>query len=113
MLEEKRTNLQPNNNCIQIQNRLPVLPEDIETHIPLEIDIWMVDLLRALDLGRIMGEVLVDDEVEMECTSFVHAFVRFDCEGEIEDVIGIREGYFHCTSEGEFLQVFISRQSQF
>ena len=65
----------------------------------------MVDLLRALDLRRIMREILVNREVEVECAALVHALIRLDSESEVQDVVGVREGHFHCTSEGELLQV--------
>lgn len=60
----------------------------------------MIDLLRALDLGRVMGEVLVDGEGEVEEATFVQAFVGFDGEGEVEDVVGVWEGHFHRASQG-------------
>ena len=51
----------------------------------------MVDLLRAFDLRRIVWEVLVDREIEVEAAAFVHSFVRFDGQGEVQDIIGVRE----------------------
>ena len=55
----------------------------------------MIDLLRALDLGRIMREVLVDGEGEGESPAFVHALVGFDRQREVEDVVGVGESHFH------------------
>jgi hypothetical protein len=72
------TYLQPNNNRIKIQHRLPVLPQDVQTHIPLQINVRVIDLLQTLDLWRIMREVLVDGEAEVEGAGLVHAFVRVD-----------------------------------
>ena len=66
----------------------------------------MVDLLQTLDLGGVVGEVLVDGEAEVECTALVHAFVRLDGEGEVEDIVRVREGHFHRASEGKFLEIF-------
>lgn len=42
-----------------------------------------------------MREVLVDGEVEVEGTAFVHALVGLDHEYEVEDIIGVGEGRFH------------------
>lgn len=63
----------------------------------------MVDLLRALDFRWVVGEILIDRETEVEYATLVHALVRFDGESEIEDIVWVREGHFHCTSEGKFL----------
>ena len=97
---EKQTNLHAHNNRIQIQNRLPILPKNIQAHIPLQVDIGMIDLLRALDLRRIVWEVLVDGKSKVEEAALVHAFVGFDGEGEVEDVVGVGEVHFHGTTQG-------------
>ena len=62
----------------------------------------MVYLLRTFDLWRIMGEVLIDREAKMEGTAFVHSLVRFDGEGEVEDIVGVGEFGLHGAPEGEF-----------
>lgn len=63
----------------------------------------MVDLLCAFDFGRVMWEILVDREAEVEHATLVHALVGLDGESEVEDVVGVGEGHFHRASEGEFL----------
>lgn len=68
----------------------------------------MINLLRTLDLGRVMREVLVDVETEMERAAFIHALVGLDREGEVQDVVGVGEGHFHRASEGEFLKICFS-----
>ena len=65
----------------------------------------MVYLLRALDFWRIVREVLVDVEVEVECAAFVHALVGLYREDEVEDVIRVGERGFHCRAEGEFGEI--------
>lgn len=70
--------LQPYDNRVEIENWLPILPQDIQTYVSLEIDVRMIYLLRALDFRRIVREILVDFEVEGKKTGFVHALVRFD-----------------------------------
>jgi len=65
--------LQTNHNCIQVQNRLPVLAENVETYVPLKVDVRVVDLLRTLDLWRFMREVVVDGECELERAALVHS----------------------------------------
>ena len=66
----------------------------------------MVDLLCALDLRRLMREVLVDGEVEAEAAVLVHAFIRLDRECEVEDIIGVWEVGLHRTTKGEFREVY-------
>ena len=99
------TNLHAHNDSVQIQHGLPVLAQDVQADVALQINIRMVDFLRALDLGRVVGEVLVHGEAEVEDATFVHALVRFNGQGEVEDVIGVGEGHFHRVSKGKFLQV--------
>lgn len=88
-MTQPRTYLQPHNHGIQIQNGLPVLTEDIETHVSLQVNVRVVDLLLALDLGRVVREVLVDAEIEQEAPALVDALVRLDREREVEDVVRV------------------------
>lgn len=55
----------------------------------------MVDFLRTLDARRVVREILVDGESEVEDATFVQALVRFDSKGEVEDIVGVGEGHFH------------------
>ena len=59
----------------------------------------MIDLLCALDLWWVMGEVLVDGEVEVEHTAFVQAFVGVDGKSEVENIVGVGEVRFHRATE--------------
>ena len=62
----------------------------------------MIDLLCAFDLRRVVWEVLVDGKIEVEAAAFVHSFIRFDSQGEVENIIGVGEGCFHGTAESAF-----------
>ena len=62
----------------------------------------MVDFLFAFDLGWIVWEVLVDSKVEMKGSTFVHALIRVDCQGEVEDIVGVGERCFHCSPQRAF-----------
>lgn len=105
------TNLHSHDNRVQVQHRLPVLTQDVQTHVALQVDIRVVDLLSALNLGRVMREVLVDREVEMEDTTLVHALVRLDTQGEVQDIIGVGEGHFHRVAEGQLLEIWPRNRS--
>lgn len=62
----------------------------------------MIDLLCAFDLWRIVREVLVDGEVEMEAAAFVHSLIRFDGQSKVQDIIGIWERCFHSAAKSAF-----------
>ena len=62
----------------------------------------MVDLLAALHFRRVMREILVDGEVEVEAAALVHAFVGLDGQYEGEDVVRVRESGFHRFAKGAF-----------
>ena len=79
MLASGVTNLQADNHGIQIQYWLPILSQDVQTDIALQIDIRMVNLLGAFDLWRVVWEILVDGEAEVEPSALVHSLVRLDC----------------------------------
>ena len=66
----------------------------------------MVYLLRAFDLRWRMGEILVNSKTEVESTAFVHALVRFDGKGKVEEIVFIGEVSFHCAGQREFRDVW-------
>ena len=52
------------NDCVDVQNGFPILPENVETDLTLEIDVGMVDARFAVDLGRSVRVVIGDLECE-------------------------------------------------
>ena len=86
--------------------RLPVLSQDVQAHVALEVDAGVVDLLFAFDFGRFVGDVLGDGEGEVEDVAFAEAFVGLEREGEFEDVVGVGEVRFHGAAEGEFGEIY-------
>jgi hypothetical protein len=87
--------LKPDNHSLQIQNWFPILSQNVQADISFQIDVGMVYLLRAFDLRRFMGEALTDREREVESATFVHAFIRLDCEREVERIVRVGEVGFH------------------
>jgi hypothetical protein len=83
--------LQADHDGVEVEHGLPVLAQDVEAHVALEIDIGMVDLARAtsalpwretsgrahllktLDLRRVVRVVVVDGKGEVEGARLVHA----------------------------------------
>ena len=55
----------------------------------------MVNLLGTFDLRRVVREVLVDCECEDKAAALVHALVRLDRKGKVEDIIRVRKGRLH------------------
>lgn len=80
-LEEQK--LQAHNHRVEVQHGLPVLAQDVQAHVALEVDVRVVDFLRALDLWRLVREVLRYVECEAEDAALVHALVGRDCEREV------------------------------
>jgi len=53
------------NDRVDVQNRFPVLTQDVETHISLEVDVGVVNLGGAGHLGRLVGVVVWDHKAEL------------------------------------------------
>lgn len=83
--------LQSHHDRVEVQHWLPVLAKDVQAHVALEVDIWMVDLcdslrqyalgnmhantyfLRALDLWWLVWVIVVDHKGEDKRAALVHA----------------------------------------
>ena len=48
-----------------------------------------------------MGKVLVDGEAKVKGATFVHAFIRFDSQRKVKNVVRVREVGAHSTTEGK------------
>lgn len=86
-LEEEE--LQTNDHGVEVEDRLPVFSQNVQTDVAFEIDVGMVDLLFALDFWWFVGEVLRDDEGEVEDAALVESFIGCESEGEVEDIVGV------------------------
>jgi hypothetical protein len=104
------TNLYPHYYCIQIQHRFPVLSQYIQTDIALQVNVRVIDLLRALHLRRVVREVLVDDKTEVETTAPIETLVGIDCEGEVEDIVRVWESCAHVITKGKLREIFLDAQ---
>lgn len=65
----------------------------------------MVYLLRALHLRRVMREVLIDSEGEVEASALVHALIRVDRQGEVEDIVGVGEFGAPCSARLKLFEI--------
>lgn len=104
------TDLQPDDDRVQVQHWLPVLAQDVQTHIALKVDVWVVDLLGTLDLRWVVWEVLVDGECEVEAPALVHALVWLNSEVEVKNVVWIWELGAACLALLKLRKVLLNAQ---
>lgn len=70
--------LQSHDDSIQVQYWFPVLPQNVQAHLAFQVDIRMVNLFHASYFWGLVGEILVDGEIESEPRPSVHALVWLD-----------------------------------
>jgi hypothetical protein len=97
--------LHPNNDCVQVQDWLPIFPQDVQTNVAFQVNVGVVNLLRTFYLRRVMREVLVDCKCEYKTATFVHALIRLDRKRKIEDIVRIWKGCLHCAAEWQLGQI--------
>merc|ERR1712071_468439 len=96
------------NNRIDIQNRFPILPQDVQTNLPLKVDIWMINLGITVYLRRCVGIVIWYVKFEFVGGILPKAGIR--CYGNFEEgqIVGVGKfdvGYF---SSIEFGNIFLN-----
>lgn len=73
----------------------------------------MVDLLLAVDLGRLVRVILVYRECEGERAAFVDALVWLEDESECHDIIWVWELGFHVWGQIQFGEICdVARRSE-
>ena len=77
---------------VDVEDGLPVLPEDIEADLTLEVDVGVVDARFAVDLGRGVGVMVGDLESEEVGGTLPEAGVGSD--GDVEGGEVVRVGEF-------------------
>jgi len=85
------------NDGINVQHGFPVLPQDIEAHLTLQINVWMVNACFAFDFGWCVGIVRWNGKGEMVRGAFPVTRVRCDNHVKRAEVVGVGErnvGYF-------------------
>lgn len=113
--EQKR---KPVYHRVDIQHRFPVLPQDIDTDVPLEIDVGVVDFGVAYDLGGFVGVVGGHGEGEAVAGASPVPFVGGDEYVEGGEVVGVGEVYGGDAVEvaeagNVFLQPYLTRSLLF
>lgn len=95
----EKEKLQSDNNGVEVEHRFPVFAQNVQADVALEVDVGVVDLLRALDLWRLVWEILTDVECKVEDAALVHALVGCDAQVEVQDVVGVGEGGCHGAAQ--------------
>ena len=71
----EKQELHPYDRRVQVEDWLPLFSEDIQAHVALEINIWVVDLLRAFYFWWLVGIILAHVERKVKDAAFVDAFI--------------------------------------
>lgn len=87
--------LETDHDRVEVQDGLPVLAENVQADIALEIDIWMIDLGNTLDLWGLVRIVAVNGKAKLERSAFVHALIGGNSEEEVEEIICIWPIHLH------------------
>mmetsp|Transcript_84437 Transcript_84437/g.117375 ORF Transcript_84437/g.117375 Transcript_84437/m.117375 type:complete len:218 (+) Transcript_84437:123-776(+) len=82
-------------NCLEIEHRVPILTQYIETDISVAINIWVVNVGLALDRRRLVWVPVTKLEVKEEFTTFPVTIIGFVYEFEIHQIV-------HAIVEDEF-----------
>ena len=75
--------LQAVDDAVDGQHGFPVLAENVKAHVALEVDVRVVDALRAFHFRRLVRVVGPDLEVEGEAAAAVETFVGANHESAI------------------------------
>jgi len=78
-LDEQKEN--SSDDIVEIQNWFPICSEDIQTHVSLQINVWMIDFRAAVDFRRLMRVVCsYFNSEEILRSSPKSTVVRPDCQ---------------------------------
>uniref|UniRef100_A0A0A9B8K8 Uncharacterized protein n=1 Tax=Arundo donax TaxID=35708 RepID=A0A0A9B8K8_ARUDO len=83
----RKKEIQAINNSVDVENRLPILTENVQTNISFQINIWMVHLGLAFDLWWLMRIRWGHLKRENESASHVISFIRSDDDLKIHQII--------------------------
>jgi hypothetical protein len=97
---------------LYVQDWLPVFSQDVQAHFALQIDVGMVYLLLAEDLGCLMRELLTDLESEVKLSALVHSLVWLDGEFEVQNIVGVLKCGLHRSGQFEFRQIWAQMLDQ-
>lgn len=102
--------LQSIHDGIDGEHGFPILAQNVQAHVSVQINIRMIHLGQAFGFGRFVRVIGSDLEAERESTPSIEAFVGRNEELEIEKVVGI--GEFRPTSLGQLEFIDILGDSQ-
>jgi hypothetical protein len=77
---------------VDVEHRLPVLPKDVEAHLPLQVNVGVVNLGPALDFGRAVRVVVGNGKGEVVRRLLPVPRVGRDGDVEVGQVVRVGEG---------------------
>ena len=92
---------------VDVEDGLPVLPEDVKADLALEVDVGMVDTRFAVDLGRGVGVMVGDLEREEVGGALPESGVWGDGDFEGGEVVRVREVDLGNLSSVELGDIYI------
>jgi len=101
--------LEPIDYGVDGEDGLPILPEDVQAHIALQVDIGVIHLRLALHLRGLMRVSSSYFEAECELTMSIKALIRVNHKFEAEEVIWIWELSFTGLGEFQFIYILYGR----
>lgn len=81
--------LQAINYGVYRKDWLPVLSEDVEADVALEVNIGMINHCLTLHLGRVVWVTLSHLKTEYKLATLIEALIRTDNQLEVEEVVWV------------------------
>merc|ERR1719362_1953729 len=89
------------------QHWLPVLTQNVEAHIALEVDVWMVDFRLTFHFGRLMRIEWRYIENERVACSLPKAFVGCDYYAEVHQVVLVGKINTHLSGKLHLIELLL------
>lgn len=88
------------------EDRLPILAQNVETNITLQVNVGVVNLRLTFHLGRFMGVGVSYLETEGKLSMSIKALIRKNDELEVEEIICVRELCFAGFGKLQLVDIF-------
>jgi len=103
--------IQPIDDGVDVQNRFPVLPQNIEANISLQINIWMINLRFAFHLWCLMRVNRRYTECEREGPPYIITFIRPNSDFKVHKIVfAIWKRYDCSLGQVQLADIFVQPQ---
>lgn len=96
---------------LQRERRLPVVPQNVQTHMALNVNVRVIDLLQTLELRRRIGETLRNAALKVKTSASVVSAVGHNAEPNVHRVASVVRNR-HRWNVLVLLQVFLGPQKR-